>query len=65
VPIIQMDLKHQLTEEQAQAIAAEAVEVVHAAIGSAKAHINVVVRTPGGTRLLEAGGVHEAAGTDT
>lgn len=59
MPIIQMDLKPALTDEEANALGAEVVEVVHGAIGSARAHINVVIRHAAGTRIIEAGGVHE------
>ena len=61
MPIIQMDLKSALTDEQAESLGEEAVEVVHASIGSAKAHINVIIRHATGTRIIEAGGVHEVA----
>ncbi|MGW3484002.1 hypothetical protein [Rhodococcus indonesiensis] len=60
MPIISMDLKHALTDEQAHSLGADAVEAVHAAIGSATAHINVIIRHAAGTRIIESGGVHEA-----
>lgn len=58
MPIIQMDLKGPLTDDEAADLGAEVVEVVHAAIGSAKAHINVVIRHAGGSKIVEASGVH-------
>lgn len=59
MPIIQMDIKQSLTDDQAQRLGAEAVDVVHEAIGSAKAHINVVIRHGSGTKIVEAGGAYE------
>lgn len=59
MPFIQMDLTHKLTDERVESLGAEAVDVVHAAIGSARAHINVVIRHGNGTRIIEAGGVHD------
>ena len=61
MPLIQMELKQHLTADQVETLGAKAVDVVHAAIGSSKAHINVVIRHAGGTRVIEAGGVHESA----
>ena len=60
MPVIRMDLKQKLTEVQAERLGAEAVDVVHAAIGSAKAHTNVIIRHGAGTLVVEAGGVHDA-----
>ncbi|NGX07533.1 hypothetical protein [Mycobacteroides franklinii] len=54
MPIIQMYLESWLTDDKAADLGAEVVEVVHSAIGSAKAHINVVVRHAGGSKFVEA-----------
>lgn len=59
MPIIQLELKQALTTEQEDRLSEEAVQIVHESIGSAKAHINVVIRHNAGTRIVEAGDVHE------
>jgi phenylpyruvate tautomerase PptA (4-oxalocrotonate tautomerase family) len=59
MPLIQMDLRQELTDDQLARLGAEVVDVVHAAIGSARAHINVIIRHGAGTHMIEAGGVRE------
>lgn len=59
MPIIQLELKSALTDAEAEALGLETLEVVHASIGSAKAHINIIIRHAGGRRIIEAGGIHE------
>ncbi|SHQ38653.1 hypothetical protein [Mycobacteroides abscessus] len=54
MPIIQMSLECWLTDDKAADLGAEVVEVVHSVFGSAKAHINVVVRHAGGSKFVEA-----------
>jgi phenylpyruvate tautomerase PptA (4-oxalocrotonate tautomerase family) len=57
MPFIQVDVRPGLTPEQREMLATLIVEVVHDAIGSARAHINVAIRDiePGG--LVESGRV--------
>lgn len=59
MPIIQLELKTALNDGEAAALGEEVVQVVHAAIGSAVPHINVIIRHGAGTRIVEAGGVHD------
>lgn len=61
MPLIQLELKQELTEEQVTRLGAQAVDVVHDAIGSARAHINVIIRHRAGTRIIEAGRVQASA----
>jgi phenylpyruvate tautomerase PptA (4-oxalocrotonate tautomerase family) len=55
MPFIQVDVRAGLSQEQRALLTTRIVDIVHDAIGSARAHINVAVREiePGG--LIEAG----------
>jgi phenylpyruvate tautomerase PptA (4-oxalocrotonate tautomerase family) len=57
MPFIQVDVRAGLSPEQRELLTTRIVEVVHDAIGSARAHINVAIRElePGG--LVESGRV--------
>ena len=57
MPFIQVDVRAGLSPEQRAALSNQIVDVVHEAIGSARAHINVAIRDaePGG--LVQAGQV--------
>jgi phenylpyruvate tautomerase PptA (4-oxalocrotonate tautomerase family) len=57
MPFIQVDVRSGLSAEQRAALSMRIVDVVHDAIGSARAHINVAIREvePGG--LVESGQV--------
>jgi phenylpyruvate tautomerase PptA (4-oxalocrotonate tautomerase family) len=57
VPYIQVDTATPLTPEQRALLGKQIVEVVHAAIGSSRAHINVAIRQAESGGLVEAGEV--------
>jgi phenylpyruvate tautomerase PptA (4-oxalocrotonate tautomerase family) len=60
MPFIQVDIRAGLSPAQREALSIRIVDVVHEAIGSARAHINVAIREvePGG--LVESGRVVSA-----
>jgi 4-oxalocrotonate tautomerase family enzyme len=55
MPFIHVDLEAGLTEEQKIELTRRIVEVTHDAIGSARGHINVVIRDWPGANIVEAG----------
>ncbi|MFD0441153.1 tautomerase family protein [Streptomyces chartreusis] len=55
MPYIQVDVRSGLSQEQRLALSARIVDVVHDAIGSARAHINVAIRELEPGALVEAG----------
>lgn len=55
MPFIQVDIRSGLSVEQREALSARIVEVVHEAIGSARAHINVAIRELEPGALVESG----------
>jgi phenylpyruvate tautomerase PptA (4-oxalocrotonate tautomerase family) len=54
MPYIQVDIRAGLSPEQRERLSNRIVDVVHDAIGSARAHINVAIRE------IEAGGLVES-----
>jgi phenylpyruvate tautomerase PptA (4-oxalocrotonate tautomerase family) len=56
MPYIQVDVREGLSSEQVAELAARVVDIVHDAIGSARAHINVAIRQLPAAGLVEAGG---------
>jgi phenylpyruvate tautomerase PptA (4-oxalocrotonate tautomerase family) len=59
MPFIQVDITEGLSEAQFATLREQIVEVVHEAIGSARAHINVAIRELPAGRIVEAGGVRQ------
>jgi phenylpyruvate tautomerase PptA (4-oxalocrotonate tautomerase family) len=57
---IQVDIATELSSGQLAKMREEIVEIVHEAIGSARAHINVAIREIPRDRLVEAGRTHDA-----
>jgi phenylpyruvate tautomerase PptA (4-oxalocrotonate tautomerase family) len=57
MPYIQVDTRTELTAEQRALLGKQIVEVVHAAIGSSRAHINVAIRQAESGGIVEAGEV--------
>lgn len=57
MPYIQVDTRTELSPEQRALLGKQIVEVVHAAIGSARAHINVAIRQAESGGIVEAGEV--------
>lgn len=55
MPFIQVDVRSGLTAEQREALSTRIVDVVHEAIGSARAHINVAIRELEPGALVESG----------
>ena len=55
MPYIQCDLEQGLSNSQKKELVRRMAEVTHRAIGSAMAHINVVLREHPSVNLLEAG----------
>jgi 4-oxalocrotonate tautomerase family enzyme len=55
MPYIQCDLEQGLADNQKKELVRRMAEVTHKAIGSAMAHINVVIREHPRANLLEAG----------
>lgn len=56
MPYIQVDVREGLSPQQVAELGARVVDVVHDAIGSARPHINVVIRQLPSSSLVEAGG---------
>jgi phenylpyruvate tautomerase PptA (4-oxalocrotonate tautomerase family) len=57
MPYIQVDTRTELTAAQRALLGERIVEVVHAAIGSSRAHINVAIRQAEPAGIVEAGEV--------
>ena len=57
MPFIQVDIRSGLSADQREALAERIVEVVHDAIGSARAHVNVAIREVEPGALVESGQV--------
>jgi phenylpyruvate tautomerase PptA (4-oxalocrotonate tautomerase family) len=57
MPFIQVDVRAGLSPEQRAALSMRIVDVVHEAIGSARAHINVAIREVESGGLVESGQV--------
>lgn len=55
MPFIQVDVRSGLTADQRAELGVRIVDVVHAAIGSARAHINVAIRELEPGALVESG----------
>lgn len=55
MPYTQCDLEQGLSDSQKKELVRRMAEVTHKAIGSAMAHINVVIREHPSVNLLEAG----------
>lgn len=55
MPFIQVDIAEGLTRPQLAEMRERIVEVVHDAIGSARAHVNVAIRELPADRIVEAG----------
>ena len=55
MPFIQVDITEGLTHDQLAQMRQQIVEVVHDAIGSARAHINVAIHEVPAERIVEAG----------
>ena len=60
MPFIQVDITEGLSAAQLVTLREQIVEVVHDAIGSARAHINVAIRELPAGRIIEAGHVKDA-----
>jgi phenylpyruvate tautomerase PptA (4-oxalocrotonate tautomerase family) len=60
MPFIQVDIAEGLTPEQLAAMRHQIVEIVHDAIGSARAHINVAIHELPPERIVEAGRTESA-----
>jgi phenylpyruvate tautomerase PptA (4-oxalocrotonate tautomerase family) len=58
VPFIQVDIRAGIDPRSKVQLAERIVDVVHEAIGSARAHINVAIREIDTTGLVESGEVH-------
>jgi len=56
MPYIQVDIHEGLSPDQVAELGARVVDIVHDAIGSARAHINVAIRQLPASGLIEAGG---------
>jgi phenylpyruvate tautomerase PptA (4-oxalocrotonate tautomerase family) len=63
MPYIQVDVREGLSSEQVAELGARIVDIVHDAIGSARAHINVAIRQVPVAGLVEAGGTLAAGST--
>lgn len=59
MPFIQVDITEGLSAAQFATLREQIVEVVHDAIGSARAHINVAIRELPAGRIIEAGNVKD------
>ena len=57
MPYIQVDTRTELSAAQRAALGQRIVEVVHEAIGSSRAHINVAIRQAESAGIVEAGEV--------
>jgi 4-oxalocrotonate tautomerase family enzyme len=57
MPFIQVDVRAGLSAEQRAALSRRIVDVVHEAIGSSLAHINVAIREVESGGLVESGQV--------
>lgn len=57
MPFIQVDVRAGLSPQQRAELSTRIVEVVHEAIGSARAHINVSIREVEPSGLVESGQV--------
>ncbi len=57
MPYIQVDVRAGLTPEQRELLSSRIVDIVHDAIGSARAHINVAIREVQPGALVEGGRV--------
>jgi len=55
MPFIQCDIEQGLSDEKKRRLVKRMVEVTHKAIGSANAHINVVLREHPSVNIAEAG----------
>ena len=55
MPYIQVDTATPLTDEQFALLREKIVDIVHESIGSARAHINVAIRTLPAQAIVEAG----------
>ncbi len=60
MPFIQVDIATGLTDAQLAELREQIVEVVHDAIGSTRAHINVAIRQLPPSGIVEAGRTHTA-----
>lgn len=58
MPFIQVDIAQKLTPDQVARMSEEIVDIVHEAIGSARAHINVAIRQLPSENLVEAGKIN-------
>jgi phenylpyruvate tautomerase PptA (4-oxalocrotonate tautomerase family) len=56
MPYIQVDMHMGLSSHQLASLGARIVDIVHETIGSARPHINVVIRQIPAGGLIEAGG---------
>jgi 4-oxalocrotonate tautomerase family enzyme len=65
MPFIQVDITQGLTDVQLARLREEIVDVVHEAIGSARAHINVAIHELPTERLVEAGQTSTTASAGT
>jgi phenylpyruvate tautomerase PptA (4-oxalocrotonate tautomerase family) len=55
MPFIQVDITEGMSDAQLATLREQIVEVVHASIGSSRAHINVAIRCLPATQIVEAG----------
>lgn len=60
MPLIQVAVTEGLDEDQLARMREQIVEIVHDAIGSARAHINVLIHELPAGRIVEAGQVATA-----
>jgi phenylpyruvate tautomerase PptA (4-oxalocrotonate tautomerase family) len=55
MPFIQVDITEGMSSAQLAQLREQIVEVVHASIGSSRAHINVSIRTLPAEQIVQAG----------